>query len=88
MSDPIHSRLQQPVAAGLPRYVDAWSIANPGVPHAPTVGVYDKVQWHGRQFCCDFISVSEDLAQRVRAVAVDPRTAASDHQPVLLELED
>ncbi|MBK8742924.1 MAG: endonuclease/exonuclease/phosphatase family protein [Betaproteobacteria bacterium] len=87
VSDPIHARLQQPDAPGLPRYIDAWTIANPGIPHAPTVGVYDKVQWHGREFCCDFICVSEDVAPRVRAVAVDPRTAASDHQPVLLELD-
>lgn len=88
VSEPIHARLQQTIAEGVPRYVDAWAIANPGVPHAPTVGVYDKVQWRGREFCCDYLCVTEDLAPRVRAVAVDLQTAASDHQPVLLELED
>ncbi|MEO7134494.1 MAG: endonuclease/exonuclease/phosphatase family protein [Vicinamibacterales bacterium] len=88
VSEPIHARLQRPIGDGVPPYVDAWTIANPGVAHAPTVGVYDKVQWHGREFCCDFICVTEDLASRVRRVAVDLRTAASDHQPVLLELAD
>lgn len=88
VSEPIHARLQQPIGAGISRYVDAWTIANPGVPHAPTVGVYDKVQWRGREFCCDYLCVTEDLAPRVRVVAVDLQTAASDHQPVLLELED
>ena len=88
VSEPIHARLQQMIADGVPRYVDAWAIANPGVTHAPTVGVYDKVQWHGREFCCDYLCVTEDLAARVQRVAVDLQTAASDHQPVLLELAD
>lgn len=88
VSEPIHARLQQPIAEGVPRYVDAWTLANPGVPHAPTVGVYDKVQWHGREFCCDYLCVTEDLAPRVRTVSVELKTAASDHQPVLLELAD
>ena len=88
VSEPLHTRLQQPISDGVPRYVDAWTVANPGVPHAPTVGVYDKVQWHGREFCCDYLCVTEDLIPRVRAVAVELRSAASDHQPVLLELGD
>jgi len=88
VGDPIHQRLQQPVGDEAAHYVDAWPLANPGVPHAPTVGVYDKVQWHNRQFCCDFICVSQDLAARVESVAVNLQTAASDHQPVLLELAD
>jgi len=32
--------------------------------------------------------VSEPLAPRVRAIAVDSATIASDHQPVLVELDD
>jgi endonuclease/exonuclease/phosphatase family metal-dependent hydrolase len=32
--------------------------------------------------------VSGDLAARVRDVRVDVETLASDHQPVLLELDD
>jgi len=88
VDDPIHRRLQAPFADATPHYVDAWPLANPGVPHAHTAGVYDKVQWKNREFCCDFICVTSDLAGRVRRVETDLDTAASDHQPVLLELAD
>ena len=86
VTDPVHRQMQRPLAGGVARYVDAWTIANPGVAHDPTVGVYDKVQWRGREFCCDFIFVTEDIAPRVRRLEVNLESAASDHQPVLLEL--
>jgi endonuclease/exonuclease/phosphatase family metal-dependent hydrolase len=85
--DPLHERLQAPIA-GSPAYRDAWQIRHPGAPHAPTLGLYDKVQWPGKPFCSDFIFVTEDLAERVENVVVDSATDASDHQPVLLELAD
>ena len=88
IDEPIHQRLQAPIDNGVPRYVDAWTVANPGVAHDPTVGVYDKEQWNNRQFCCDVICVTEDLASRVRGVKVNLDTSASDHQPVLLDLAD
>jgi hypothetical protein len=36
--------------------------------------------------CRDFIFVTEDIADRVRQAAVGVATAASDHQPVLIEI--
>jgi endonuclease/exonuclease/phosphatase family metal-dependent hydrolase len=51
------------------------------------VGVHDKVQWPGPPFTFDYLLVSAELAARVRAVAVDAASAASDHQPMLLELQ-
>ncbi len=36
----------------------------------------------------DFIFVTEDLASRVIRMKVDQKTAASDHQPILIELAD
>ena len=84
--DPSYARLQAPIGTGIPAYRDSWPIANPGTPHAPTLGVYDKVQWPGDAFCCDFIFVTEDLAPRVQEVVVNVATDASDHQPVLLRL--
>jgi endonuclease/exonuclease/phosphatase family metal-dependent hydrolase len=39
-------------------------------------------------YCCDFVFVSDDLASRVHAIEVESQTQASDHQPVLLELDD
>ncbi len=87
-TDPSYARLQDPfpLGPGIPAYRGSWSIALPGVPDAPTLGVYDKVQWPGDAFCCDFIFVTEDLAPRVEEVAVNGATDASDHQPVLLRL--
>ena len=86
--DPLYARLQAPIRAGASahRYRDSWPIVNPGAPHAPTLGVYDKVQWPGDAYCCDFILVTEDLAPRVAEVVVNGATDASDHQPVLLGL--
>jgi len=69
-----------------PPYVDAWELAHPEEPHAPTVGVYDKTQWPGPPFTYDFVLVSQDLAARVRDVRTDMTTDASDHQPILLVL--
>lgn len=79
-------RLQQPIA-GAPAWRDAWTIAHGDEPHPATVGRYDDAQWHGQQQTFDFFFVSEDLAPRVRRVVVDGETRASDHQPVLLELD-
>ncbi|HEY0847240.1 MAG TPA: endonuclease/exonuclease/phosphatase family protein [Noviherbaspirillum sp.] len=77
--------MTSPIDAATPAYRDAWRIAHPAQAHAPTVGVYDKVQWPGPPFTFDFVFVSEDLAERVQDVRVDPVSDASDHQPVLVE---
>jgi len=84
--DPLYERLQAQIGTEAPAYRDAWHIAHQGEAHAPTLGVYDKVQWPGDAYCCDFIFVTEDLAPRVANVAVNGATDASDHQPVLLTL--
>jgi endonuclease/exonuclease/phosphatase family metal-dependent hydrolase len=86
-SDSLYARLQAPIA-GSPAYRDAWRIRHGATPHAPTLGLYDKVQWPGEPYACDFIFVTEDLAERVADVVVPADTDASDHQPVLLRLAD
>jgi endonuclease/exonuclease/phosphatase family metal-dependent hydrolase len=86
--DPLHARLQSPLAPGVPAYRDAWQLRHPGKPHSPTLGVHDKKQWPGPPFACDFIFVTEDLAHRVEDVVVNGQTDASDHQPVMLALRD
>jgi endonuclease/exonuclease/phosphatase family metal-dependent hydrolase len=80
-----HGLITAPLAAGVPRLVDAWSVTHPGEVHAPTVGVHEK-SWP--LYCCDFVFLTEDLVPRVRAMTVDAATDASDHQPVILELAD
>ena len=80
-------RMLSPIDAQTPSYRDAWEVAHPGTPHPPTVGVHDQVQWPGPPFTWDFFFVSDDLASRVRDVRVDLASDASDHQPMLLDLD-
>jgi endonuclease/exonuclease/phosphatase family metal-dependent hydrolase len=87
VSDPQHAMLHASSRPGL-NYRDAWTIHHPGVPHARTCGLHDRVQWENGADCRDFIFVTEDMAGRVRRMEVDGETAASDHQPVLIELAD
>lgn len=84
--DPLHDRLMAPCGEGVPALRDAWQMCHPGVPHPPSLGVFDHKQWPGGGYCCDFIYVSEDLCPRIKAVRIDQKTDASDHQPVILTL--
>lgn len=68
-------------------WLDAWRAYHGDRAHAPTVGLHGA-EWPDRAYCCDFLWVSGDLAARVRDVAVNADTPASDHQPVSLELGD
>jgi len=80
-------RLLAPFDDMTPAFRDAWELTHPGQAHAPTVGLHDKTQWPGEPFTFDFICVSEDLAGKARRMEVDTLSNASDHQPLLLELE-
>ena len=84
---PEHVRLQSPIDSATPSYRDAWEVLHPGLPHPPTVGVHDQQQWPGPPFTWDFVFVSADLAPRVRDVQADAQSDASDHQPMLLEID-
>lgn len=83
---PEYPQLLAPFNDGSPAWCDAWQIARRGVAHAHTVGLHGA-DWPDHPYCCDYICVSEDLAQRVAAVRVNQQTDASDHQPVLVELD-
>ena len=67
-------------------YVDAWPALHGARPHDPTCGVHDRRQWPQGGHARDFFFVSGRLAPRLRALAVDTATDASDHQPLLLAL--
>jgi endonuclease/exonuclease/phosphatase family metal-dependent hydrolase len=82
-----HRRMQAPIAADVPAWRDAWRTISPASPHEPSVGLHGA-EWPDHAYCCDFFFVTEDLAPRVRGLHVISATAASDHQPVLLELGD
>lgn len=83
---PEYRRMLAPFPVGVPAFRDAWTICRPDKPHAPTAGIYDADQWPKGPNCRDFVFVTDDLAQRLRRIAVDVKTDASDHQPVLIEL--
>jgi endonuclease/exonuclease/phosphatase family metal-dependent hydrolase len=81
-----YARLAAPFEDGTPRYCDAWTLKHPGKVHDPTIGVFDHEQWP-EAFGCDFIFVTEDIADKVCKLEVNLETDASDHQPVLIELD-
>lgn len=81
-----HARMLAPFADDTPPLADAWELAHPGVPHASTFCIYQKMGNDPREQHCDFIFVSGELRARVRSLRVDQATQASDHQPVILEL--
>jgi endonuclease/exonuclease/phosphatase family metal-dependent hydrolase len=83
---PERSLLMSAIDPSTPPYRDTWEHAHPGEPHAPTVGVHDRMQWPDPPFTFDYIFASEDLMPRVRRAAVDAVSAASDHQPMMIEL--
>ena len=75
--------LLAPGAHGVPPWIDAWELARPGEPHAPTAGLHGGA---GAPFTFDYAFVSPALAPRVRALRIDAAATGSDHQPLLLEL--
>lgn len=83
--DPVKRRISDPFGNGTPRLLDAWEAAKGASPHPPSFCLFE--QSNGPPHCCDFMFVTEDLASRVSRVAYDQNTQASDHQPVLLELD-
>lgn len=86
-SDPQHALLHKSSRPGL-NYRDAWICRYPDQPHQLTCGLHDHVQWKSGPDCRDFVFVSEDLTRRVARMEVDVVTAASDHQPILIEIGD
>lgn len=86
--DPVYRHMAEPFADGAPPLLDAWITCWPGQPHDPTCGIYDSEQWPQGPHCRDFFFVTSDLAERLDDIVVNQETDASDHQPVLLKLQD
>jgi endonuclease/exonuclease/phosphatase family metal-dependent hydrolase len=85
--DPLRARIEAPFAeAGVPALDDVWRALHPGEAQAPTSGVHDREQWP-EPFACDFVFATRDLRDRLRSMAIDADTEASDHQPIVVELD-
>jgi endonuclease/exonuclease/phosphatase family metal-dependent hydrolase len=83
--DPARARLTTPFASGGAGLHDAWEVLKPGIPHPPSFCIAD--QTYGQPHCCDFLLVSDDLRPRLQGIQYEVETRASDHQPVLLEID-
>ena len=70
-----------------PGFIDAWTALHPGQTPPSTAGVYDTAQWSDGPLTCDFVFATEDLRPRLRRCEIDGATRASDHQPIVLELD-
>ena len=81
-----YADVQQALASGMPRYVDAWRHLHRDAPHPPTFCLADR-RYAKTPYCCDFIFVSENLAGELKAMRVDVETRDSDHQPVMVEFD-
>ncbi len=81
-----YARMLEPIA-GSPPFVDAWTTLHPGATPPPTAGVYDTEQWSSGPIACDFVFVTADLRGRLKRCEIDGATRASDHQPIVLELD-
>ncbi len=84
---PAYDTVQQPLEDGAHGYRDAWPLVHGHHPHAPTFCVHSQA-YSKTPYCCDFAFVSSPLAPRVRSIEVNSATQDSDHQPVLIELDD
>lgn len=84
-NDPVKLRISEPFENGTPALLDAWQVAHGPRPHPPSFCLFE--QSNGPPHCCDFVFVTEDLASRIGRIHYDQMTQASDHQPVLLELD-
>ncbi len=73
-----------PREADVPQFVDAWTLKHADQPHPPTFLVHDP---SASAYGCDFVFVTDDLAASVRSIEVNGDVDASDHQPVIVELQ-
>jgi endonuclease/exonuclease/phosphatase family metal-dependent hydrolase len=65
---------------------DAWCALHGQQPHPHSVGLMGA-EWPATPYCCDFFFVSTPVLGALRAITYDASSAASDHQPVVLELD-
>jgi len=82
---PDYAALLAPPEGSALALVDAWRVVHGDKARAPTTGLHGY-PWPERPECYDYFFVTDDLAPRLTALDVLSETAASDHQPVVLDL--
>ena len=65
--------------------IDAWAATHPAMRRAPTAGLHGY-GWPDKPDCYDYFFVTDDLVPRLQEVEVQSETAASDHQPIVLDI--
>jgi len=78
--DALHARMRE---FG---FIDCWERLNPGTPHPHTFRVHEPERKQ-HPYCCDFVFATPDIGPRLRSMRIDTDNRASDHQPVIVELE-
>jgi endonuclease/exonuclease/phosphatase family metal-dependent hydrolase len=78
-----HAAIEQSFEHG--RLWDCWTLLNGSTPHAATFQLFDR-SYGPDASTFDFVFVSDGLKSRVRSLAIDDVTRASDHQPVAVEI--
>jgi len=85
--DAVYQAITAPFGENGRRYLDAWRVVHGwAAPHAPTCGIYDRLQWSEGSHCRDFFFLFADVADMAQGIKVQEGTDASDHQPILLTL--
>ena len=69
------------------QWCDAWSALYPEQQHLATCGIYDHQQWSEGAHCRDYFLCSDELTTQLESMHVDIKSAASDHQPLWLNLK-
>lgn len=67
--------------------LDLWTVANPDAPHAPTISVHYRIKPEFRPACFDHVYGLLSGNMHLRSLLVDAETRASDHQPLMLDLD-
>lgn len=76
--DPAHARMKE---FG---FIDCWEHLHPDAAHPRTFRVHVQGK---TPYCCDYVFASPDVGPRLRSMRIDGDSKASDHQPVIVELE-
>jgi endonuclease/exonuclease/phosphatase family metal-dependent hydrolase len=84
--DPVKKRISDPFDGEAPALFDAWEVMNGQKPHPTSFYLFDQTE--GSPHCCDFMFVTEDLTPRLQRIVYDQQMKSSDHQPILIELQD